>query len=786
MDDIVKQIILRFKTEGAEQTRKAVETLSRGVSGKELEKVIKAFEQAENKFAKMGKTLTNDFKKVKDIFNEINEKEFKKLERNFNRYARLLDAQIKKYGELQQAGADAAQITQLEQRIQKTSQRLQKVADVMPAIEPTGLKGFILSRAPNKVGGPLGYALGSMAIIGGAATGIGTAAGAYRDTLIREAESKISVANVLKQQALDIYSGNMSRQILFADPERAKKINEETKKLTTTKDVEVGLTTAGTGIAGLASVLGAVLGKSAIAAGAAKIGLGALATGAAPFLLGAAGIAGLGYAGKKAYDYFLGGGREVAKEQARTLAEQKAASETMDLEFYRSFYEKSPMRYEYQRQLGLGSIEAVNFRTRMRTQNVLNEEEMASMALGFRRFGVQSATDYAVQAAKMAKETGMSRNTVANLMQSIAMVNRGGVAEAKKDLEELFTKAVSAGIADSGLAEEYQKAIAILMQNIGTRMTAADLSKEFNKFLVNPGDVRGIQGAMFGLQAYGQTLKGVSPLMQAKSTATMLNLAKDKQGRTNLSVLQYLDRLTPEQLATLDENDPVLKLLGLSNEELSKRIRESKQGIVEGTLKSSLGAGSPRAKGSLQNILKKASRGEALSEGEQILLAQEAGFTGNIKDINAVQSFLSGALGEKYGNLKLMGTGGNVIDIKSVRSRTPEEASLALEKIKSTVGKTESSLEAQQVKARAEGEMGFDIKTYDSLSKNMDKVITLYSEHAAKMRDVMERGDLAGSVENISVQLDRLAQALENAANRISGTGSLPFFSRSNPGQGGR
>lgn len=754
-NDLIKQIILKFKTEGSDQVKKVAESMSKSFNARDTERFMRNLEQVQQKFGKAGTGMSTELKKVTEYFKELNNQHFQKAERNLDRMGRLIKSQLENIERLKKEGASAEEIGRRQQTLNKATDRFESLANETPYTRPNTVRGF-LNQAGG--GGRFGTVGGVANIAGGVLSAISTAANQLRQGQLERQQNRIEVANVVKQSALDVFSGNMTRAQLYSDPARRKYIQDQTRQTDRMGNISAGAGAA----AGAAGLIGGGIGLGSVLMGGAAITAGALAL---PALAVGAGAYGL-YRG---YQHYYGGGKERQHQQNLQSAERAAESQTMDLEYYKEFSKNADMRYNYQRQLQLGDATALDVRARFRNAGVLDEGQMAQSMLGFRRFGAQTAPFIAAQTAEMAKTMGMDQGTAQQMMQQVAGVNRGGIGNAKKDLEEIFRRAVSAGVNDSGLIEEYQKVASSMMQQLGSRMSAGDIANSMNSFLLEGAGQREIGAVSGAMNQFGQNLKGGSNLMQAKSTAGLLNMARGEDGQVNMLAYQYLAGMTPQELATLNENDPVLQQMGIT----PAKIQDFKKNQVMGTLRSNLGAG-PGLK-----LLEKAKAGNTnLSEGEQRMLAQGFGMSGVAgQDIRTVQSFLkanletAGAAGE---GLTFAGPDGAQIGLKGVQTMTAEEVQAGIAGTNISAGTA--------VKAKAEGQTELDRQVYEKVSKNIDDVYKIFKEQSSQVMKDLDKNVLAGPIKEIGDAADRIATALSSAADRIEGNSSHSRSSARQPG----
>lgn len=758
VNDIVKQIILKFKSEGSEQAKKAVESIGKSFNVRDTERFLKTLDQVQQKFGRAGQSISTELKKVTDYFKELNNQHFQKAERNLDRMGRLIKNQIENIEKLKREGASADQIAAREATLKRATERFEQMADETPYIRPSGVRGMLqqIGGAP----GRMGMTYGALNLLGGVAQSVGVVAGMRRDYLEQTARNRIEVANILKSQSLDVFAGNLSRAVVYGDPRRAKQINDDVKGLTRTRNIEEGAkalggTTLGLGLLLSAAWTGVKAGGIAGTAFGGPIGtiIGGLVGGGAA--LGGAYLATRSFTG--GMQYFKGGGQEAYRDQARRLAEQKAESQTMDLEYYKEFARNAEMRYNYQRQLYLGDPDAVDVRSRFRAAGVLNENQMAQSMLSFRRFGARNAPIVAAQTAEMAKQLGMSQEGAQQLMQTVAMINRGGIGSAKKDLEELFRRAVSAGVNDSGLIEEYQRAATGMMQALGTRMSAGDIANQMNSFMLGGADIRNIQAIQPAIQAFGQTMKGVSPLMQAKGISGILDLSRDDSGNVNMLAFQYLSQMTPQELATLNEKDPVLQQMGVTPD----KIRTYKSRQAMGTLKANLGAVA-----GLKLLDKAKTKNAILTEGEQRMLAVGFGMQ-NVagQDIRTVQSFLKAnfqTIGGAGEGVTFAGPQGNV-GLNTIQTMTPEQVMAEIQ------GTTTGIASGKQIAQTAKDRTEEDIRINERIARRIDDILSIYTEQSKEVMKNIDQGILAGPIQGIADAADKISEAMIRAANKIDG-----------------
>ncbi len=435
-DKLIKEIILKFKSEGSDNIKKAAESMSKSFNSKEVDKFVKSMESLNQKFGRAGVGMSTEMKKVTEYFKELNNQQFGKAEKNLDRLGRLINRQIENLDKLKREGASAEMIAQRQSTLNRSSNAFESLASNTPAPASSGIRNF-LNRASNGMGGRFSAGMGALNVAGSVFGAIGTGAGMYKQYQMGEIQNRVAVAERFKQQAFDVFNGNLERATLYSDPKRAAQIQSRSSSLNKWSDI-------GMGAAGIGGGFGLAAGGLAMAAGGIAM---------APLALAAGGAYGL----YKGAQYYMGGGREAQKAQSMQAAETEAKASTLDTEYYNYMAQRAPQRYQYQRQLQMGDNDALGFRQVMRNAGVMDEGQMSSIAMNFKRFGTSNAANMGMNAAGMAKNFGQDVNQTSAMLSQIALTNRGGAKSASEDLRRLFSEGVKAGIDDSALLEEYQK-----------------------------------------------------------------------------------------------------------------------------------------------------------------------------------------------------------------------------------------------------------------------------------------------------------------------------------------
>lgn len=746
-NDIIKQIILKFKSEGSEQAKKAAESIGKAFNARDTERFLRNLEQVQQKFGRAGQGMSTELKKVTDYFKELNNQHFQKAERNLDRMGRLIKTQIENLEKLKREGAAAEQIAAREATLQKATRRFEEMANSTPY--PQTLRGYIIDQVPGiqqarQIGRMLPPGLARAAGIGlgvgGALSVAGMIADSYKDFRISEIQNRQLVANTLKQQALDYYQGDMGRAVLLT-PERRAEIAKTAGRLNLASDVSTGLK----------GILGAGL---TIAGGALGSLAGPLGTIGGAMLGSQIGsMLGLGGAGDtlRAGKYFFGGGRAAERTANLQRAEAEAQAKTFDVELYKEFERNRALRYEYQRQLGLGDDAARAMRRTFREQGFLNESEMASTALAFRRFGSGQAIGAATATAAAAREYGLSLGATTGLMQQIGGATRGGISTAADQLKLVMQEAVRVGVRDSGLIEEFAKGTASISEAVGRGMDTSSVAATLGLFgKSGPATDRSLMGMMGGMQSMGAVLGGTTPFMQSLKTAKLLEMAGG-----DLLKYKMLSGLSDQQLLTMGQDQNMLARLGISQEQATRYQQE----MMAARMSTGLG----RAQSA--QLLNQLRTGKInITDASKILTALDVNTTGLSNEEIVTQlvgmARMSGTLKEGQALevfQQLPGQGETSLWKGTVGGGTATEAAGALSAI--TAGATGGAA-GKATMAAGEAAQKLDDRV-KAIEEGIDPIIETFKKMGGELDKAVTDSNLSGSVGEIATQLTDLATTLK-------------------------
>jgi hypothetical protein len=780
-NDFVKQIILKFKTEGSDQVKKVAESMGKNFNSREVDRFLKSMEQLNSKMGKVGGGMSVELKKVTEYFKELNNQHFTKAERNLDRLGRLLKNQLDNLEKLKREGAAADIIAQRESTMRRTAIEFERIQSETPAPTTGGLRGALL-RAGGGAGGRMGMAIGALNIAGAALQAVGGVAGAYKDYRLQEIQNRAAVADRFKQNVFDVFNGNMERAVLYSDPRRANEILKTQKSLNRAADIEAGIKTVGGTVLGIGSLLSAAaVGAKAGAIGGTVFG-GPIGTLIGGIVGGGMAIGGAYLAGRSALggaQYFRGGGRQEQQMQNRQAAETEARSTTLTPEYYKYFAERAESRYQYQRQLQMGDIQALEFRKQMRNAGVLDEGEMANTAMQFRRFGTRNAKNLAVGAAELAKAYGQDLGTTTNIMSQIASSVRGGPESAKREMIEAFRVAVKNGVNDSALIEEYTKQSAALLEISKGRMDMTQAGDQLNRFITGGATQRDIEGARGAMAAFGRTISGATGLMQQKKTAGILDLARGENGQVDMLTFKILSQMTDEQLATMTPER--MAELGISKDKYDKFVQQQ----IQGTRRSGVGAKQAAS------LLEKAKTEGVLTVGEQEKLATAYGMSDvSSKTPEQIRGFLKGVLQnesalskEQFENLRFEGRAGK--DGFKQTFGMQAISALSLEDVEQNIrNNTTGTSAGVAVGAKVEGQNKLDELVYQNIQQNMGAINEIFKKQAETIKNQVDSDVISRPIEEIGKAADDIAQALRDASATIRGMPSTTRSSSQKAGEG--
>ncbi|MEM4360230.1 MAG: hypothetical protein QXT45_06840 [Candidatus Bilamarchaeaceae archaeon] len=714
---------------------------------------MRTTENVQRRFAQLGRDAPASFEKLRRVLRDLHDKELEGINKKLSRIGDIIEARIKRIEELKKSGAAPEEIARQEAALGRSLDRMARLSARQEMA------------AGGRAGGAFGPAFVSptigrmVSMAGAAAPMIMRATQIPQELLTAINRNTAVVGESYKAIVHQMYAGDASRAVLYSDPRRAESIEREVSRMRAAdrasnigRIVGGGLLAAAGAVA-LTAALPALL--PAIAAG----GLGALATGAGATaaLGGGAALAGLSAIYRGALP-FITGEQQALDIQRRQMAEQRAAAQTMDVDFYRYFLQRSRQRFEVGRIFGFSDVDALATRELFR-RALVSESEMPQFLMPFRGFGAARAQQLGFGAANAFLQYGLTRESAVQSLAGLAAVSPAGPGRAADELAQIVSRGVSMGIKDAGLIDAYQQTMTQIVQAMGGRMSVQDLGEDINRFFAAGrfDPARQIQGVVPAAANLGAVLAGTSPLMSSVKTARLMDLIRDPTtGGFNMAELMYFEGLSPMQLAFLNERDPVLRRiqqrLGISDEAMRGRVEQFRQGMLR--IQGSLGIGFE----TVQELTQKVRAGGQLSQGDLRALAAAMGQAqfATQGTPEALAAFAQEVLGAQ----------GVQVRFDESLQLTPDE----LERIrgKGLPGEIGAAAAAtRQRELEIAGERQIDVGIARTIDSNMEAIATRFMNQLDRMSQQLDANVLSESVSGVKTALDELAQAVQEATRNI-------------------
>ncbi len=282
----------------------------------------------------------------------------------------------------------------------------------------------------------------------------------------------------------------------------------------------------------------------------------------------------------------------------------------------------------------------------------------------------------------------------------------------------------------------------------------------FNKNKPAGTDSRSLAAAGQAMSNYGKTIGGVSPLMQAKKTANMLDLAGG-----DFLTFQTLNRMSDTQLANM--TDTQAAELGID----FGKVKTFQKNQVQGTW------GSATNKASVDSILQKARASGKLDEGDKNkLYMATTGQNAYDVDPSVVDATLKKAL-------DITGNSDIAVSYKGASGAKPTEEGV----LSSIAANTTGTTAGKQVGATASGQNTLDVQAQKYFNDNMQNIMTVFKAQSEQVMKSVESGDISKSISGISTAADEIAGAMLRAADKIDGgsrfSSSVSQSSSKKPGE---
>lgn len=775
MSDIVKQIVLKFKTEGGPEVQRQIQAMTRGGAGgmgaKDVDKTLSNMTKLNKEFSKAGMQMSNEFSKVKKIFEEINSRHVDQFSRKIERVTKLMANQGEELDRLMRSGAAQDRIDAQVKRMGKTNQLFNRMAENSP--ENMGVGGGAGGGGGGIPNLPRGYtppgpysgppsALSTMLtnfrgpwnanLVGLAAGGVGWAAGEVREYYDRRGEIRSTYANRFKENASDVYQGNLGRSALATEGYN-RKVEEETNRRMRARDISQGAY----GLANVAEIVGGV--GTALAAGAATVLTGGIAS---PVTL-AAGAGGLAMAGHGAYGLYQKGkyafqGRDIERAQTRAQVAQEKLNETMTPELYAQFRSTQRQRMQFANEFGINSNEMYGFRMGG-YGNQYEEGEAMQAAQSLRRFGSGNALSMAGAAMTASRMQGTSLGSATGQISAMALNAVGGEKRASDNLRDVFSVGVASGIKDSGMLDNFKELVGSVMANAGTRTDAARMADVVAKSL-NTQDVREMSNLQGGFNAAGALIggRGGTQLDQQLMFNSAVNTLKGKgiTGAKAISLADQLSSMSFEQ-GMAGGNATLQSATGMNADEIKTYYLNQMKSRVN------------RYTESRDTLAKGLAPGASEQEKSQAIMYIASK---NNTTIDQATSAFNAMAGNSGGGTKGAGNlDGKTQDQIDAEGQAQEAANLDAQN---------KNPETKAEKERFKGISQMDKDVQDKIATNIDNIINTYKDTVVKSFQEVGVNQLNQSVTDIVTAADKLAVALSNAADRINGGNSYGNSTPSN------
>jgi len=771
MSDIVKQIVLKFKTEGGSEVQRQIQAMTRagGLRPQDVNKTLENLQKINQSFSKAGMQTSAEFGKVKKILEELNTRHVEQFARKIDRVTKLIANQADELERLKNVNAPEDRVNAQLNRIKAANALLNRISEGGPTVPaapgdggiPNLPRGYTptqpYSGPPSALSMMIQNARGpwNMNLYGAVAGGVGWAAGEAREYLENRGQIRSAYSSRLKDTAEARYQGNLTRGALGQEG-YYKKVEEETRNRMRARDVQQ----SAYGVGNVAEIVGGFgLTAASVAATVASFGT------ASPVTL-ATGATGLGLMGHGAYGLYQKGkyalqGRDIEKAQVRAQVEQEKLNETMTPELLAQFRSTQRSRMELANQFQMNSGEMYGFRMGA-YGNQFEEGEAVQAAQSLRRFGNRNAMNLAGGAMTAARMQGTSLGAATGQISAMALNAIGGEKKASDNLREVFSVGVASGIKDSGMLDGFKELVGGLIAGAGTRMDAGRVADVVAKSM-NTQDVREMQNLPGGMQGVGALAggKGGSTLDQQLKFNSALELLKSKgiEGPRAISMASQMQQMGA--MEGLSGGTAMLRTAtGLSDKEVTQWYAKNLE-----------------------------SRLTRYSEGRDVSAGFKPGATAQQKAQAAIYAADIEGTGQDVGAKMVDIISGNLYGGTAGAKALAGKSSLDI--LKEGQGqevdiynKTQATAEGKAETERFKGIAQMDKDVQDKIATNIDSIISTYKDTVVKTFEEVGTQQLNKSVGDIVTAADSLASALENAAARINGNSSYSTATPSNNKKG--
>lgn len=605
-EQLVKEIVLKFKTEGADSAAKVLagQSSRAGSSGglldlKGLNRQIKEIDTVLQKSGKtfgdgMLKTMSNLQQGMKGLFEKELGSQLQKAEDSAKKIKRLTDV----ISSMQSRGITSG--AAYEKAINMRTDQYGRVYGVASNIPEEAIPDLPVGRGTgrrfppniptenipgNQPGNPpqQGMNFGGLkysAIAQGIVQLIQSAANQPMNVISNQAVA----ANPLLRNKRNVYSGNMEDAVTEYLTQATSR-GARAGKWKAYGDVGADIAKVGLGVGGIALALskagtGAALGSAFGPVGTAVGGLAGLAIGGAGLYMAQSGASGLSSA-------FLEGGLEANKSANSQRARDSIVNATVYGDLYKNFYQNAQTRFHQQRLMNQSDKDYLNVRTD--ASNLGFSEDQTAFFRSALGVTGERAADLShrsmVNALKMNMDISTSNEITANAEKYGKGVTFEG-GQALSQTEKMYTSAFKNAM-EQGLIPEFEKWINAIGANVGVGgQDLGSIADRYAKYF-NVDPATGRVGALQFEQgqkaksAEDQIFMGGTPLNQMIKGRETIQLLKshglkgdDFAKMYNIFMNSNRDQLVqlPAQMDKFGEN------FGLTDDEMKRFIDKTETG----------------------------------------------------------------------------------------------------------------------------------------------------------------------------------------------------------------
>lgn len=765
-NDIVKQIILSFKGDTKQlqkdvnQMKEALSKLDKvGSSGSAVSKLAKNFQDFSKSAKDAGITLSKDFTRVQKIIKEIATQDLRRVGQEADQMAQKAERRLKRLQEMERQGASGPRLDRARRLASGTDARLGALMESFNE-RAAGMGGGRGGGGAAGGIGPFGQFAAS-AITAGAIAALPDRIASFAQERHRQALVNPSVAsNFAIQQRLAAYQGDATMGVLGRKGAigRAQKYAEDQSFWGKFRDygtLGAGAALLGGGALAAAGAVTSATGVGAIAGvPMTALGLGMMGAGGAALTAGGTGV----------IDRVFNNKTEAEKTRAKQEGLEAEKARLIDPQLYASFRESAESRARLQNDMGMTSHDAYALRLRALDAAVTPEQQDQMMRQFRPLVGARQAGNMSVIAGQQALMQGMDVGTSSQMLMQMASGGKGGSQNAQKQMEDMFTRAVEAGITDAGLRESLEKATSQMVENSNIRMDSGQLMSSLLNYMPaqksgEPVDPRAARAAEEAMRIREDRFGASNPLDDSlKRSVITKQLRQVSGGKVNISNIDTIRSMSREQIL---QGNPDLDDMGFNTAD--KRMALANQ--IEGAM----GNVSPEERAARADIQKTMAAGGKVTDAQLRAFSRAktsaAGGAAGFKGVT-----VEGRMAEARGEFP-------TAQFESGQTAAQEAAALSPDQRKA---RTEAEIRAQEKRRKESPEAmqrDFTLSGQAQLEKDMRKNIgqnvgEIIDAQKVANRETAKAGDISDpgrSATQAVSAMDKFAGALDKLADRING-----------------